>query len=200
MSRSKSQVQLAPGGAWRLKVADLPVVKEAGPSKTFRIELANAPKPPRQYVADVAWFLHRADHSVLGFGQRGLTKSVRTSVSVAISPHTAGKITRESREGLHSFLEFLERSGVEPLDVAAPQTEPEQAVLLRANMMTVAQQQHEAVLDFFNASPASARDMHKTGYLEIEPVVRIELSTALLAGLLGELFAYEGHFPAEEDL
>lgn len=187
-------------GGWRLRVADLPVLKKFTGGTTFQVDITGAPRPARQYAADVAWFDRRPDQATLYFGQLRLDKKkLRSVLQVAVAPTTAWRILSNSKDATLSMSAYLERAGVDALAATAFEEEPDQSVLVRANMMSIAQVHHDAVADFYNISPTQVRDMQKTGYIDIDPVVRVETSTALLVGLLNAMYAHESHFPKDDN-
>lgn len=191
---------MAPSGpGWRVALSSMELLSSTPISKTYQIDFTNGPRPSRRYFADLAWFERRdnGDGARLHFAQTSLDGNLRSLVTVAVSPHTAGKIIRSSKEAMRAMLAYLERAKVELIELGrrTQRQEPEQAVVIRSNMSAIAQSQHEAVMDFYNASPAEMRDMVPNGYLDIEPVVRVEMSTCLLASLLNAMNEYEGHFP-----
>jgi hypothetical protein len=152
------------------------------------IDLNEAPIPERRYVADAAWVDQRDDIIRFIFGQRALTgEKLRSVVVVNVYPEVIRGLMGRSAEFLQKIHEFLERNSLSaPANGSLPE-EPAQTVALSANMMSITFAGREAEWDFFHLPPSGMRKIADSADLVVDPVVRIDLATRLVAGILQAL-------------
>jgi hypothetical protein len=66
-------------------------------------------------------------------------------------------------------------------------TEPDQALSLTANIISIATSDYNTTLDFYNISPTSMKSAGSSGKVGIDPIVRVELSTSIFIGLFDSI-------------
>lgn len=192
--------EFAANGAFRVPVSQLTELKRDGQTVTFQLHLAGAPRPARKYVATRAWASVNPTSVDLCFGQHTLDGELRSVVQVTTSPDTIRKILDTSSEMQKAIVEFLDRRGVPLVSVEPATKEPAQVVQVKASAPLIATNRFESTIDFYNITPADTLHSTKSNYLEIDPVVRIELSSQILASLLDSLYGQAGAFPPSSEV
>lgn len=151
--------------------------------------LSDAPAPDRRYLADVFGLVPSVGGYRLLFGQERIGAGGLRSLVVIDMTHDAVDRFMRTTGTLGSpgedFLKY-DRS----LDKStAIGVEPEQTVALKANVVLAAYSGGEACLDFYQVSPFSAHAANNGAKISLSPIVRIELRSGQLLGLLSELEA-----------
>ncbi len=158
--------------------------------ETWGLDLAAAPVPPRQFWADSATVVYRDERIRWLFGQRRETDhSLCSLVAITQSPTTVPDFLK-SCGGMTKDMEgFVAAKGLTLPRPLVLEKEPDQRVVLVANVIAVAFAGDEAVLDFYNMSPRTKSDVRRMGQASapIDPIVRISLRTTLVMTLLNEL-------------
>ncbi len=157
------------------------------------LRLHDAPVPERKYCADRVWVAETADALRLIFAQSDLVGAgIQSAVAVAIFQDHLRRFL-ESGGGLPAK---IHAAGFTARLDTPPEKSPEQSVVLAASIIAATFSGAEACLDFYHVSP---RALHAAGTgggdLAVDPVVRIDLPTTLLAGLFAriqEIMSVEG--------
>lgn len=164
------------------------------------LDTSNVPAPERRYSAELA------DIEVLGtrvrfnFGQRKKSGELRSLVLIDLTPESARQIVSSCKTFYPELRNYLKRYSIPQLPLAAVQEEPEQTVLLQANIFLVARAGRECSLDCHNASPWFVHRLtrnHPGADAELEPVVRVNLDSGLMMSLLDRLHELIETLPPE---
>lgn len=198
---TSSQVLIRPGEGTLLDVLPETEPTPAGSTSiTFAVQLGSAPVPDRKYVADVCTVLYSPNGFRLLFGQERLGgKELRSLVVIHMAAAGVARLIK-SFENMKqpSLAELVETLAVQPESLSTMPQEPDQTVALSANMTLGAIAGREACLDFYQASPFSIVAVRKAKKLGLDPVVRIDVRTTLLLGLLDELRKLVSELPDSE--
>lgn len=156
---------------------------------TLGINIAQAPVPDRRYVADVVSVQSSKGGYLLLFGQQRLGRpDLRSLLVIHMTSTAAMSFLRSCLEISDPTLEQLAKSlGIVPVAPADIDDEPEQTVAMSANLVGVAVANDECCLDLYHMSAATVHAANKGGKVQVIPVVRVEMSTGQLIGLLEEL-------------
>ncbi len=170
---------------------------------SVNIDLANVPVPDRRYVSDLVCVLQKPGNSgiKLVFGQQKLSGSgfrslVIIDMSTAAVRHFNSSMSTMKNPSLE---EIAERTGLEPEPLADVTDEPEQTVAFASNVVLAAVSGMEACLDFYHVSSFSIASAQTTRKVGVDPVVRVDIRTALLLSLVEKLHEFESALPAAEE-
>jgi hypothetical protein len=157
------------------------------------LDLSQAVVPDRKYAADTCSLLYSNQTVRIIFGQERFNgDGLRSAVVVKMSPRAVVQLLAMIDSTMPaSFVEaLLGTEGVEVQKLASSTMEPAQVtVVLAANLAMPAVSGMEACIDFYQASPFAlgVTMQSHSDKLAVEAVVRVDLSTGLLLGLLEEL-------------
>ncbi len=169
---------------------------------SVNINLANAPVPDRRYVSDIASVLYkRGDGAIkLVFGQEKISgSSFRSLLIIHMSTSAARHFISSLRTMSNpSLTEITERVGVKPEPLSTITDEPEQTVAFASNVVLAAVSGMDACLDFYQISSFSIAHAQVSRKVGADPVVRVDIRSALLLSLLHELSELESSFPPEQ--
>lgn len=159
--------------------------------------LAGASVPDRKYVADACAVSYQRDTVKIIFAQEKFDgKGLRSAIVIHMTPRAVVQMLGVFDGPLHQIFEENARSeGIAPEQISTFESEPQQVAALSANLAIGAAAGREACLDFYQASPFSFSIAAQSRKLDLDGVVRVELSTALLLGLLGSLRELMSRFP-----
>lgn len=153
---------------------------------TFGFDPSRAPVPDRKYTADACSMLESRGTIKLLFAQEKIDGSGWRSVLVVqLSREATGRFLAmlDAIQG-PSLAEIAEAAKIGCEALVTKPSEPEQAIALSANLAVVALSGHEACLDFYQASPFAIGAVLKSKKLAVDPVVRVDLRSSLLFGLI----------------
>lgn len=161
----------------------------------FGLDLATAPVPSRRYAADVC-FVELEDGAVkFVFGQRGLS-DFESALIVRMNPHAARQFLDSLREMNSPSIKELAAMVDAEMRPQRKIGEARQSVGVVANIAAVALTTWEGCIDFYHASAFAFRAFaRKSGHLEVEPVVRVDLSMGLFLGLVDALERLASQLP-----
>jgi len=154
------------------------------------LRLDEAPVPERRYPADFAWVDIAEGLVRIMFGQRRISgKSLRSLVIVAMTEETARNFLSTCKDFTPKLRTYLERTSIPESTLDVQPEEPDQTVVLMANIVAIAHSGNEACIDFYHASARSLHDAisRSVNQLGVEPLVRIFLTGSLLAGTLAAI-------------
>lgn len=162
------------------------------------LNLQNAPVPDRRYVADCAWAAQRGDSVRLFFGQYNLAETgLNSLVSLRVYPEAFRQFMKNSEKFLESMTTFLQRNDITLVTTEPTQEEPKQTVSLVTNLIAASFAGRESVLDFYHVSPAAIMKLAQRSDVVLDPVVRVDLGTSLLGGLIGSFRRISDSLPPE---
>jgi hypothetical protein len=165
--------------------------------QTAAIKLGDAPVPERKYVVDVCGVEHVAGTIKLLFGQRRIgSEDLRSLLVIHMSYHGAARFLAATGQLTPMSLDQMaEAHKMVAEDTASITTEPTQTVALAAALVLMAVAGEETTMDFYQASAFALSSMAGTSKLALDPVVRIDLRTSLLLGLVAGVREYGAHLP-----
>jgi len=153
------------------------------------LDLSMAPVSERTYWTNAAGVRLIDDSVQLLFGQKQLTGNrLRSLLVITISIENAQRFLAsciEFRPDLDKVLKDIAPST--PFDFSGD--EPSQTVALTASILSTARSGNESSIDFYYVSPRMLADFARTQMtqLAVEAVVRVTLSTSLIAMLIDEI-------------
>jgi hypothetical protein len=185
-------------GAFIVPVERRAIPMPSGTTSTqFSINVGEIPLPERRYVAELIGLDRKGDAVRLMFGQASLmSEKVRSLVIVSLSTDAVRNLLNSSEQFLPAFRGFIERNELARGTLHTFSEEPPQTVALVANLVAVTFAGREAELDFFHLAPNSLRKV-AGGEVSVDPVVRIDLATSLLAPLIEQLVTWGPELPPE---
>lgn len=160
------------------------------------VNVSEAPVPERRYAADVASVVvQNADIRVI-FGQQGVTGELDTALVLRMS-QLAARQWLESVDVMTSpnLDEIAKGMGLKPLSLGLGDGKPSQQALMAVNIVGVAVAGFETCLDFYHASAFAMMASQSTNMLEVQPIVRVFLNTALFVSLIHEIRVLAESFP-----
>lgn len=172
----------------------VPVTSVGGSNtQTFTADLGGLPVPDRRYSADQAFIDYRDETFFVMFGQDRLDRrGLRNLLAVKMTPAAVDQflqtLTHPAKGALSdkSLEDVAASGGIEHSSLGSFNEEPGDAVTLNANIVLAALSGREACMDFYYASPFSKAAMFKSHQLAVDPIVRVDLRTSLLLGLIDE--------------
>jgi hypothetical protein len=164
--------------------------------QTAAIKLGDAPVPERKYVADVCGVEYVTGTLKLLFGQRRIgSDELRTLLVIHMSNAGAARFLAATDQLTpQSLQEMAKTLGIGVQESTSIKTEPAQTVALAAGMVLIAAAGDETTMDFYQASAFALAAVAGTNKLVLDPVVRIDLRTALLRGLIDGVRKFDAHF------
>jgi hypothetical protein len=157
------------------------------------VDIGTLPVPERSYVADLVGVEIRSDQARLLFAQEklGAGKGLRSVVIVSMY-HDAVEAFFGSMKATNfdeQLEEFLGKSSiVRPPLLVPPDDEPAHVVSVRANLVAASFSGPAAEMQFFHLAPmAIHRLARKSDEQSVEPVVRVDLSAAMLSSIITRL-------------
>ncbi len=153
--------------------------------------------PDRRYTADVASVNMARGAIRLLFGQVGLSGELRSLLIVGMYPENIRAFLEMCKEFIPSLVNFLSRNdmSLEPLETF--ENEPAQTVSLAASVIASAYAGSGGVLDFYHISPMSLHKLTRRDEVAVDPIVRVDVATSLLASLILRLAELGTTLPPE---
>jgi hypothetical protein len=190
MSKSKSPVtDIAPrqGEGFLLDSKSVHRLQSDGAASVkLGVNIDSAPAPDRRYVADVyalrpapGGYLFLFAQEKLGGGE--LRSLVLLQMSADGMQQLFGSLKAMKGPSLREIGAMHHSKPEAATNIAQ---EPEQTVSMKANLVTVAVSNGDAALDFYQISPFALHAATKGGRIQVNPVVRIEIRTGQLQGMV----------------
>lgn len=181
-----------------LSLLKLPHVLDSGKeSAAFGIDISAAPVPQRRYSAEVAGIRKDAGDVVLLFGQRYPdSEELDSLLSIRINPIAAVQLL-DSIESMKSpgLANIVSAMNIQTAPLATTFGRPVQMAKTVANLAAIAVSGFETCIDFYHASAFAMIKATKGTELAVEPVVRVDIQTAVFVSLVKELKAIRGTLP-----
>jgi hypothetical protein len=190
--RSKSAVAVPrprPGEGVNIDVSLLAVPGTDGKAKAIMMDLSKAKVPDRRYAADVCAIRGIRGTVKIMFGQERVDgNGWRTLLVIEMSEMAVSRFLESCDEMKNpSYDEIVSHSRYKAealsTNVSEP-SQPNQAASLFANLGLVAISDNESCIDFYHASAFSLGAVPHTHKMAVDPVVRIDLRSTLLFGLI----------------
>jgi len=170
-------------------------------TEAIAVNLSEAPVPDRSYGADVFCVAYTRGVVNIYFGQTQASNpnGLHSLLAIRMTPANAHNFIASLTEAGPGMVQSIEATllqlGVEPAEPFAIAADPAQFVKLTANFSLSAVSNGDACLDFMNASPFSMLAVQASQKLVIQPVVRIELASPQLLGLVGAMKSLQNTLP-----
>jgi len=153
------------------------------------IDLSKARVPDRRYAADVCALARVHGTVKMMFGQERVDgQGWRSLLVIEMSESSASQLVESMSEMKNPTLdEIAQAASLNAEELSAKASEPghpNQAIALSANLALVAVSANEACIDFYHASPFAMGVARVARKLAVDPVVRVDLRSTLLLGLL----------------
>jgi hypothetical protein len=151
---------------------------------TYTADISAAPVPHRRYSADI-WSLaySRATVRVL-FGQEmHASEALRTLLVIKMNPAAAKQFV-DLVDAVPSFGVMAGPHVITPEAATDIKTEPADTVAFAANFCVAAVAGREGCVDFYHASAFSKGAVAQTQKLAIDAIVRVDLRTSMMVGLV----------------
>ncbi len=163
------------------------------------IDLASAEVPERSYLAQACGAKYERYTVTIMLAQPKLDGGFRNLVLIAMTPSSVAQFLLSVDEMSNpSLKEIAEQIKIEPEPISQfPTTEPEQTATLPANMIAVAISGHDTCMDFYNANAFSQIKVRTSNQINLEPMVRVTLTTALFMALITVLRQLAESFPPD---
>ena len=175
----------------------------AGPngqtSLTLVLDLESAQVPDRRYVANAVDITYEGDRVTFVFGQHKLgKKGYRSLLILEMSSTYARQFINASKEMGASVAKYLEQFAVQKVEIVKiTEDVPGQTVTMGANIAAAGFTGRDACMDFYYASPFAVQIASRGGEFSAEPVVRVNMTTALMFAIYKKLESWEDSFPRE---
>ncbi len=156
------------------------------------VNLASAPVPERKYVADVFDVSFEDGLARLLFGQaridgKGLRSLLVIHLGGEAAAHFMESTSAKSGPDAMTFEQSLESLKLNAAKPMKNMEEPTQTVALKASAMYSAFSGVDSCIDFYQISPASIHLSRNSDYLGVDPVVRVDMRTPILLGVIDSL-------------
>lgn len=157
--------------------------------------------PSRRYSADTGYIDTRDDIVRLMFGQVGVVDpSLRTLLVVRMFPDPARRLLNAVADFMPRVREFARTNEISVPRLSEIRQEPAHVVVVDANVTAVGFTGREAEIDFYHVGAMALRraaDQNHGNTLEVDAVVRVDTSTALLCSMLDLLEKLRDSLPPE---
>lgn len=164
----------------------------------YELKFDDVPIPDRRYVADVGSVLFDGTTAHLLFGQKRVVGvGLRSLVTVAVSPDPLRRFMDTCDKFVPDLNAFLTCFAMEKAPLLEILEEPAQTVAVAANIIMAARAGREATLDFYLTSAASLYDLGRRERVAVDPILRVDLPTVLLAALLDRIAKIRDKLPPE---
>lgn len=166
---------------------------------TLQLNLNTARVPDRRYVANVAGLVPDVDRITLVFGQTKLGGGAyRSLLLLELSSSYIRQFIRASSAMLKSAIQYAEKNNVARTELVTVREDvPGQTVPFAANLATAGFTGRDACMDFYYASPFSVQIAGQGGEFQVDPVVRVNLPTALMIAMYEKLMELKDSLPRE---
>jgi hypothetical protein len=164
-----------------------------GGVEMYGLDLSSAPIPQRRYAAELCSVLFEKNEAKLIFAQPQFGSDVLESALVIRMSPVAVTQLAESIHAISSptLAEICERVDIEPEEISIFTSHPKNVANAVANICSIAISGHETCMDFYHASAFAAKKSESSDELEVDPVVRVDIRTALLVPLIQCIFDIE---------
>lgn len=166
------------------------VAREVSGSNATRMSanVSAIPVPSKRYSADVCFvgFSH-GTYKWLFAQEKFNSQELRTLIIVKMSAEATVRFLTSCDEASPTFDEFAEQTGIEVESLPKFGEEPKETVAFDANFALVALSGAEACVDFYHSSAFAVGASKHTNKLALDPVVRVDLRSSLLLGMIREV-------------
>lgn len=155
------------------------------------VDMSTAPVPDRKYVADIYGIVQAASTTKLLFGQQRIGRQeLRSLLVVHMSTKSIQQFLENLPDGSGGNARFEDVASEFQLTAELPAKivdEPSQVVAFKASAIVAAMSGPDACLDFYQVSPSALIAARNADVIAVDPVVRVDVPSAILLGLAKEL-------------
>ena len=165
----------------------------------LNIDLGAAPVPDRRYLADMAEVAVDGDTVRLMFAQKKVSGGLRSLVIVTMTSDAINNVIKTIRAFYPTVIDLANRNGIKPRELSTISEEPLHTVSLVANLVAMAQAGRESCVDFYYMSPWVVKSIRtdQVGDVSVDPILRVDISTALLLPMLTKLLEIQSTLPGD---
>jgi len=177
-----TEFAVRPGEGFELATERSQVVTVDGTSTAkFAFKMSDAPAPDRRYVADIYGLIPTIGGYRFLFAQEKIGKGLRSLLVITMSTEAIVRLM----ESIENFPDF--KGGDFDDRPAKFESEPEQTIALKANVVAIGYAGDEAAMDFYQMSAFAAHAVQHGGKLQMTQIVRVEFRSGQFVGLMNEL-------------
>ena len=161
------------------------------------LDISSAPVPQRRYAAEACEVRFDSNDVKLIFAQKTLDrKALDSALVIRMNPLAALQMLQSIEEMKSPGLDEIAKAmGI----TAAPKEElvqqPSQMANVVANLVSIAVSGYETCMDFYHASAFAMRNLAQVNTLAVEPIVRVDIQTAIFISMVGSLREVSKDFP-----
>ena len=166
---------------------------------TVGLDISSAPVPQGRFAAELCEVRFEFNDLRLIFAQRTLDRGgLDSALIVRMNPIAGHQLLRSindmQRPGLDGIAEAM---GIQATPLAKISQQPSQMANVVANLVAIAVSGFETCMDFYHASAFAMRNVTDSDTLAVEPIVRVDVQTAVFVSMVQELRALESVMPPE---
>jgi hypothetical protein len=160
------------------------------------IDVGNAPIPTRRYAAELCWVSIVNHEAKFVFAQPYLIgDGLESAVVIRMNPASIANLADSIRQMTSPNLDEVKSIMRFPDENLHNITErPAQIASMFASVVGIAYSGFDTCCDFYQASAFAVRKSEFTGMLDLEPVVRVEMRTALFIPLMQKVLEIDVEF------
>jgi hypothetical protein len=148
-------------------------------------------------VSDLAGVVFANSTVKIVFAQQKLSGEMRSMIIIHMSTHAARQFVASVTDPVPPGVDIrVLSSAIESEALMDASVEPEQTVAFSANMVAIAVVGVDSCLDFYQTSTFAMANIATSSKVPIDPVVRVDLRTALLVSVIKRIQDLESSFPA----
>lgn len=182
--------------------AGKPISRPIETVEAISFNLNSLVAPQRTYSAELCSLQYTNGELYFIFAQRKLMGGDALDSAISLRMHGFyAKQFLKSMEAIASpgLQELAEKLGISTDSVESIKQEPTHIAKMSANIVQAAIAGYDSCCDFYQFSPnLASRNKTKKEGVDLVPVARVELRTALLIGIYDELKRLEPNFPDGE--
>ena len=166
---------------------------------TVGLDISSAPVPQRRYAAELCEVRFEYNDLRLIFAQRTLDRGgLDSALIVRMNPNAGRQLLRSINDMQSPGLDGIaEAMGIRAMPLEKISQRPSQMANVVANLVAIAVSGFETCMDFYHASAFAMRNVADSDTLAVEPIVRVDVQTAIFVSMVKELRALESVMPPE---
>lgn len=186
LARGNTLLSVRPGEGVLVDLRPALVRDVAGTnSAKMTANINNVPVPNKRYSADVCFVGFNNDTFKLLFAQEKFNSTeLRTLLIVKMSEESVGRFLETLEDTDPPFSDYAETAGFRIEELGAFTQEPSETVAFDANFVLVGMSGKEGCADFYHSSAFAMGASKASGKLALDPVVRVDIRSSLLLGML----------------
>lgn len=162
------------------------------------INLEEAPVPERRYYGELGSATRQGEKVRLVFGQQKLgVQELRSAVVILLSSDAVQHFLKTIDTFQPNINAFVARNEITPEPLVNLLSEPDQTIVVAGNFLAMAFHGREACIDVYQISAWAIRAVAATNSIAIDPIVRIDTSTALMKSVIDNLIGLAKELPPE---